>query len=416
MALPPSTLTCVKCGKDSFKTAEALANHQSALGHYQEVSKYARVPPPVTLKTSTKRTISSGVFPKYRTQGYSDLRLDLEIHGRVFRVLSLDEQASLNARLLSACHSDARLLAEGYRLTVMPPERKPRRKDTRKEESGQDTKGIERKSSGEKLSPSEKTPYKTAIERASQDNTSKPSKDKPREIIRFTHTPCVPRHLSSRRKALALDCEMVLVVGERIELAFLSVVDFFTGEVLINNYVKPTERVINWSTRYSGITRAAMNAARAAGRALDGWAEAQQALWRYADADTVLIGHSLHNDLKALRIIHPKIVDSAILTAEPVFNPEPEERLKRVWALKTVAETFLSRAIQTGGKKGHNCLEDTYATRDVVIWCLLNPAQLIAWARNAKVEHDLKMEQQQEAREREKLAKEFNLLMAIEIE
>ncbi|KAL4949485.1 ribonuclease H-like domain-containing protein [Aspergillus filifer] len=179
---------------------------------------------------------------------------------------------------------------------------------------------------------------------------------------------------------------MVQVEGERTELAFLSVVDFFTGDVLIHNYVKPTKRVINWSTRYSGITRTAMNAAVAAGHALDGWPEAQQALWQYADTDTIFIGHSLHNDLKALRIIHPKIVDSAILTAEPVFNPGPEERLRRTWALKAVAETLLGRAIQTRGKNGHDCLEDTYATRDVVIWCLLHPDQLSAWARNAKVD------------------------------
>ncbi|KAL4966367.1 ribonuclease H-like domain-containing protein [Aspergillus stella-maris] len=293
-------------------------------------------------------------------------------------------------------------------MTVMPPERKPRRKYMKTEGSRQDIKESE-KASGKSTDGATKG-------RTSQSNTSKFSKGKLPEVIPFTHSPRTLRYTTSRRKALALDCEMVLVEGERTELAFLSVVDFFTGDVLINNYVKPTKRVINWSTRYSGITRTAMNAAIAAGQALDGWPGAQQALWQYADAETILIGHSLHNDLKALRIIHPKIVDSAILTAEPVFNPGPEERLRRIWALKTVAEALLGRVIQTGGKNGHDCLEDTYATRDVVIWCLLHPDQLSAWARNAKVEHDLKLEQQREAQDWERLAKEFSLLMAIEVE
>ncbi|KAL4929828.1 ribonuclease H-like domain-containing protein [Aspergillus undulatus] len=422
MGHPPPLFRCVECGKDTFKTAEALAAHQAAVGH-QKFSGPARVPRSENSRTLATTPRSRGIIHKFQSRRHKDARLDLEIYGRVFFVLSEEEQSLVYEMLLSKCHSAARLQVEGYRMTVTPQERNPSRKNLPNENSDKDANG-DTKLPNEKQSLSQKTPDETAKETTAQDKLYKSSDKKPREIVLFMHTPRFVLGLPhNKRKALALDCEMVEVEGNRTELAFLSVIDFLTGEILIHKYVKPTKRVLNWVTRHSGITRVAMNAAIAAGQALDGWPAAQQALWRYADAGTILIGHSLHNDLKALRIIHPKIVDSAILSAEPVFNPEPEVRLRRLWALKKVAEMFLNRDIQTGGQRGHDCLEDTYATRDVVIWCLLNPDQLIAWARNAKVEHDLRMEEERKARERErqerneqKERKEVALLMAIELE
>ncbi|KAL4867308.1 hypothetical protein BDV12DRAFT_186825 [Aspergillus spectabilis] len=154
-------------------------------------------------------------------------------------------------------------------------------------------------------------------------------------------------------KTITLVCEMVRVNGDRDELAFLCAVDFFTGEVLITI-----------TSRFSGVTPEAMAAAVAAGQALSGWKSEREALWIYNDTESVLIGHSLNDDLKVLQFIHPKIVDSAILAAETFSS----------WRL---ALAFLNRKIQTG-KKGHDCLEDTFATRDVVIWCLRNPDLLAA--------------------------------------
>ena len=88
----------------------------------------------------------------------------------------------------------------------------------------------------------------------------------------------------TKRRALALDCEMVGLSEGRDELARLSVVDFLTGEVLMDQLVVPTERVTNWRTRYSGITRAAMESARRAGLTLNGWPAARAATCSAANA------------------------------------------------------------------------------------------------------------------------------------
>lgn len=57
-----------------------------------------------------------------------------------------------------------------------------------------------------------------------------------------------------------------------------------------------------------------MNEAIRSGKALDGWEAARQEVWKFVDADTIIIGHAIKNDLDVLGMIHHQIVDSAILT------------------------------------------------------------------------------------------------------
>ncbi|OCL11475.1 ribonuclease H-like protein, partial [Glonium stellatum] len=159
---------------------------------------------------------------------------------------------------------------------------------------------------------------------------------------------------------VALDCEMVGVKGGRSELALLSAVDYITGEVLINTFVYPNVKVVDWRTCFSGITPSAMNLAKSEGRILGGWEEARSELWKHIDASTILVGHALQHDLDVLRVVHNRVVDSGILAKNAVGAG-----VRRQWGLKILCAEFLGTKIQNHGKKGHDCLEDTYATREV---------------------------------------------------
>ncbi|XRM42605.1 hypothetical protein ABZX51_005814 [Aspergillus tubingensis] len=186
------------------------------------------------------------------------------------------------------------------------------------------------------------------------------------------------------RDAVVIDCEMVQAEKGRRVIAYLAAVDFLTGEILVDSYVDPQRKIFNWCTRYSGITFRAMKKAKANGDALRGWMGARRALWDYIDSDTVLIGHDIKNDLNCLGMIHSKIVDSTILTAEAVFRPRWEtQRFRRTWSLKTLSRVFLDRSIQDGSK-GHSALQDAVATKDIVIFCLEQPEYLKKWAEFAK--------------------------------
>ena len=157
------------------------------------------------------------------------------------------------------------------------------------------------------------------------------------------------------------------------ELILMCVVDFLTGETLINKLVGPSSRIFNWRTRYSGVRREHMVCAEKIGDTLNGWQGARAELWKYMDKNTVLIGHSLNNDLDAIKLAHRNIVDSSILARNavgPLFGLQ--------WGLKRMCKQLLNINIQTGSR-GHDCVEDTLAARELVLWCMRNPQQFKDW-------------------------------------
>ena len=163
---------------------------------------------------------------------------------------------------------------------------------------------------------------------------------------------------------------------ETSEIAYLCVVDVLTGEILIDQFVQPQGKVVNWRTRYSGITFRAFREAKSRGNCLPSWRAARAKLWEYIDADTILIGHCLENDLQILRLAHTRIIDTSLQTAEAVFSGV--ESFRRIWGLKDLAKELMGIHIQNHGRQGHDCVEDTLATRELALWCLRNPQRLKA--------------------------------------
>ncbi|KAF8247002.1 hypothetical protein K440DRAFT_601563 [Wilcoxina mikolae CBS 423.85] len=172
-----------------------------------------------------------------------------------------------------------------------------------------------------------------------------------------------------KRKAVVLDCEMCGAEFNRSELILLSVVDFFTAEVLINSLVRPLVPVIQWRTQYSGVSEKMMREAVASGNYIDGWHNARTLLFQYIDTDTILMGHSLNNDLDQLRLIHQKVIDSSLLIPKLKSSKH---------GVQGLSAELLQKQVQRGGRWGHDCLEDTFATRELIIWCLRNPAEFVA--------------------------------------
>lgn len=240
-------------------------------------------------------------------------------------------------------------------------------------------------------------------------------------------TPSTYRARGAKRKVVALDCEMVGVrfsedngkTCEVSELAQLCAIDVLTGEVLIDVLVQPPQRVSNWRTRYSGLTPAAMRSARSAGRMLWGWQGARTKLLKHIDASTVLVGHDLQSDLFMLRLAHGLVVDTAIQTAEAVFGRRPLQQQQRqedknsshknyyntrIWGLKALCKDLLGMNIQVG-RKGHDCVEDTLATRELALWCLCNQAELAAWAQDMRELLERQRIEREKKREEEKKKK-----------
>ncbi|KAH1929329.1 hypothetical protein KXV48_002462 [Aspergillus fumigatus] len=176
------------------------------------------------------------------------------------------------------------------------------------------------------------------------------------------------------RRVVALDCEMVEVKGGDSEVAQVCAVDTLTGEVIVDIYVVPSKTVTDWRTPWSGVSQRLLEEMKEAGKTVNGWEEARKALWAHIDADTILVGQSLQHDLDVMRMVHLNIIDTAILSREAVAK-----NCKQNWGLKRLCKQMLDRDIQQS-RGGHDCLEDTMATREVVLWCVRHPGKFQEWA------------------------------------
>lgn len=188
--------------------------------------------------------------------------------------------------------------------------------------------------------------------------------------------------------ALVIDCEMVGLEGGVADLVRVSVIDFLTGHVVLDSLVQPTGRVTDWRSRVSGVDHAILRAAKDNPRTtvLQGWLEAREKIFNIADADTVLLGHALANDLKILRIVADRVVDSLVLTAQGAFG-RSSNKFPRQWSLKSACKDLMGVEIQQP-RMAHDPLEDALATREVIIWCLSHPEKLLEWGKGVRSEYE----------------------------
>lgn len=152
----------------------------------------------------------------------------------------------------------------------------------------------------------------------------------------------------------ALDCEMCYTVGG-LELAKVTVVGA-DGRLVYDCLVRPERDVVDYNTRFSGITARDLSR-KSLTKTLR---EVQNDLMGFINADTVLVGHGLENDLRALRIMHATVVDTAVTF--PHYNGLPYRR-----SLKSLTQCHLKRDIQSGAL-GHNSCEDARACMELMLW------------------------------------------------
>ncbi|KCV68872.1 hypothetical protein H696_04291 [Fonticula alba] len=167
---------------------------------------------------------------------------------------------------------------------------------------------------------------------------------------------------------IAIDCEMCMTEAGQ-ELTRLSAVNHKL-EVLVDILVKPYRPIIDYNTKFSGITEEILAPVTAR------LADARAALLKVMSPTTVLVGHSLENDLSALRLLHSRVIDTSVVyhhTRGPPFKA----------ALRWLAERHLKMTIQTGTRSpdlpaptaipgglaadGHDSVEDACATMKLVL-------------------------------------------------
>ncbi|KAM6187509.1 RNA exonuclease 1 homolog [Sarcoramphus papa] len=150
----------------------------------------------------------------------------------------------------------------------------------------------------------------------------------------------------------ALDCETCYTT-HGLELTRVTVVDAKL-QVIYDTFVKPDGKVVDYDKRLSGVTEDDLKNTTISLRGV------QAILLNLFSADTILIGHSLENNLFALKLIHDTVVDTSVLFPHRLGLPH-----KR--ALRNLTADYLRR-IHQDDVDGHNSREDAIACMELILW------------------------------------------------
>ena len=162
-----------------------------------------------------------------------------------------------------------------------------------------------------------------------------------------------PADQSEHAGIYGLDCEMSYTRAG-LELTKLSVVDI-DGRLVYESLVLPENEIIDFNTKFSGIKPGDLVSGQT--KTLH---EVQTDLLEFIHADTIIVGHGLDNDLRAMKIMHKSVVDTSVVF--PHFYGAPYRR-----SLRSLVIQYLRQDIQSSSS-GHNSYEDARAAMQLMMW------------------------------------------------
>lgn len=166
-----------------------------------------------------------------------------------------------------------------------------------------------------------------------------------------------PECLAQNPGVFALDCEMgFTTVG--FELIRVTVVEV-DGSEIYDSLVWTEHPILDYNTKFSGITHRDME--RGSPKTLT---QVQTDLLQLFNSETILVGHALENDLRALKLFHTKICDTSSVFPHEFGLPYRT-------SLRLLAKQKLHIRIQED-ESGHDSYEDARISMDLILWKLLD--------------------------------------------
>ncbi|TRY54801.1 hypothetical protein DNTS_001771, partial [Danionella cerebrum] len=149
-----------------------------------------------------------------------------------------------------------------------------------------------------------------------------------------------------------------------LELVRVTVVNS-SLQVVFDSFVKPDKDVIDYNTRFSGISEADVKSSSSS------LCDVHTVLLSFINADTILIGHGLENDLAALKIIHSTVIDTSVVFPHRLGLPHKRD-------LNSLTADYLRRIIQES-VVGHDTREDATACMELMLWRVKEDSKVKRW-------------------------------------
>lgn len=197
-------------------------------------------------------------------------------------------------------------------------------------------------------------------------------------VLQFEETP-YSAMLDAKSKVqgpICIDGEMGYTVYG-LELIRLTATAWPSGEQLLDILVRPVGEILDLNSRFSGVwpeefaTAVPYNVDNPSSGSLsivESPAAARSLLYQFLTPSTPIIGHGIENDLNAVRLVHPTIIDTIFLYPHRAGLPFRN-------GLKNLMWQYLGKKIQVVDKVdedgkplagGHDSKEDARAAGDLV--------------------------------------------------
>ncbi|KAK8865616.1 hypothetical protein IAR55_000760 [Kwoniella newhampshirensis] len=155
-------------------------------------------------------------------------------------------------------------------------------------------------------------------------------------------------------EVVGMDCEMIYTTAGS-SLGRVTIVDE-NGGILLDELVRQIVPILDLNSRFSGIYPGQLESAVMDLNAV------RAAACMFIGPQTILVGHGLENDLRALRLLHDRVIDTAI-----VFPHDKGPPYRR--ALRDIVKEKLGYFIQDRTSDlGHSSAVDAKATLDALKW------------------------------------------------
>jgi hypothetical protein len=164
------------------------------------------------------------------------------------------------------------------------------------------------------------------------------------------------------RNAVAIACHMGVNVWGDKDLIRLTAVDYYSGEILIDNLVWPGFKLLHTNPRDTSITWERLETAHKAGKAIKGLDAARNLLFNFVGDKIILILHDGQEDLLSLRMMHHHIIDVKYFIER---GDIPYHLPKRTPELKEMTREFLNRNIEEC--RSRPSFERAVACRDLTL-------------------------------------------------